>query len=130
MESVTAGVLQIVSGALLIYHKGKPVYYAALITTIAAGIAYLLTPYMVDIAFTIFCFVVAVVIIVRKKSFEKATMMPRLIEIIQRQGMTAISQLAEQLKTTESNIELDIIELKSKGYPIKFDAEKREVIYG
>jgi hypothetical protein len=130
MIAITAGVLQIINGALLIYQKGKPVYYGALITAIAAGIAYILTPYMEDMGFVILCFVVAVVIYVKRRSFEKVTMIPGLIEIMQRRGMMTISQLAEQLKTTEANIELHIIELQSKGQPIRFDAEKREVIYG
>lgn len=130
MTAITAGLLQLVNGALLVYQKGKGVYYVAFITAIAAGIAYNLTPYTEDIIFSIFCYVVAAVTFLRRKAFEGIPMIPKLIEIMQHQGRMGISQLAEQLRTTEANIELYIIELQSKGQPIRFDVTKREVIYG
>ncbi len=44
-------------------------------------------------------------------------------------GRMKISELASRYKTTEADVELAVVKLKSKGEPIQFDRETREVIY-
>jgi len=44
-------------------------------------------------------------------------------------GRLKIADLAAKLGKTEADVELAVIELQSKGEPIKFEAETREVIY-
>ena len=44
-------------------------------------------------------------------------------------GRLEIADLAAKLGKTEADVELAVIELQSKGEPIRFEAETREVIY-
>ena len=53
----------------------------------------------------------------------------RLLDVMKLHGRMKISELAARFKTTEADIELAVVKLKSSGEPIQFDAEKREVIY-
>ena len=53
----------------------------------------------------------------------------RLLDAMKLHGRMKISELATRLKTTEADIELAVVKLKSKGEPLQFDRETREVIY-
>jgi len=53
----------------------------------------------------------------------------RLLDAMKLHERMKISELATRFKTTEADIELAIIKLKSSGEPIEFDRETREVIY-
>ena len=53
----------------------------------------------------------------------------RLLDVMKLHGRMKISELATRFKTTETDIELAVVRLKSKGEPIQFDRETREVIY-
>jgi hypothetical protein len=53
----------------------------------------------------------------------------RLLDAIKLYGRMKISEMAAQFKTTEADVELAVIKLKSNGEPIKFDRETREVVY-
>lgn len=53
----------------------------------------------------------------------------RLLDAMKLYGRMKISELAARFKTTEADVELAVIKLKSKGKPIRFDRETREVIY-
>ncbi|MFX0117441.1 MAG: hypothetical protein ACFFB3_23035 [Candidatus Hodarchaeota archaeon] len=53
----------------------------------------------------------------------------RLLDTVKLHGRMKISELATRYKTTEADVELAVIKLKSQGEPIQFDRETREVIY-
>jgi len=53
----------------------------------------------------------------------------RLLDTMKLHGSMKISELATRFKTTEADVELAVVGLKSKGEPIEFDRETREVIY-
>lgn len=53
----------------------------------------------------------------------------RLLDAMKFYGRIKISELATRFKISEADIELALIELKSRGEPIKLDRETREVIY-
>ena len=53
-----------------------------------------------------------------------------ILEVVARYGRINIREVAAETGKTEADVELAIIELKSQGQPIRFDAEKREVSYG
>lgn len=53
----------------------------------------------------------------------------KLLDTMKLHGRMKISELATRYKTTEADIELAVVKLKSKGEPIQFDRETREVIY-
>lgn len=53
----------------------------------------------------------------------------RLLDTLKLHERMKISELATRFKTTEADIELAVIKLKSTGEPIQFDRETREVIY-
>jgi len=61
-------------------------------------------------------------------SKEKAP--ARVLEVARLHGRIGIKDLAATIGKTEADVELSIINLQSKGQPIRFDAERREVIYG
>lgn len=52
------------------------------------------------------------------------------LDVARRYGRVNIREVATETGKTEADVELAIIELKSKGQPIRFDAGTREVIYG
>jgi hypothetical protein len=54
----------------------------------------------------------------------------RVLDIAKLYGSIGIQDLAAKTGKTEADVELAIIGLQSEGQPIRFDAEKREVIYG
>ena len=54
----------------------------------------------------------------------------RVLDIAKLHGRIGIQDLATRTGKTEADVELAIIGLQSEGQPIRFDAEKREVIYG
>ncbi len=53
----------------------------------------------------------------------------RLLDVMKLHERMKISELATRFKTTEADVELAVINLKSSGKPIEFDRETREVIY-
>lgn len=53
----------------------------------------------------------------------------KLLDAMKLHRRKKVSELATQFKTTEADIELAVIKLKSRGEPIHFDRETREVIY-
>jgi hypothetical protein len=127
--SIFAGLVQATSGFLLLYQKGKGIYYGVIATAVVAGIAYLFTPYWDDLIIMAFCYAVVMITFLRRKSFEMAPVMEKLLSIVSSHGQIDISDLAMQLGTTEANIELAVIELQSKEQPIKFDKNSRKVFY-
>jgi hypothetical protein len=128
---IIAGLLITVAGILLLYQKGKGVYYAALTTSIVAAITFLfITPYVEDYATGAFCIIVIIVIAVRRGSFEARPLMSNLLGVVRDRRRVRISDLAAELKCSEADVELAIINLRSKGAAITFEAETREVVYG
>lgn len=61
-------------------------------------------------------------------SREKAP--ERVLEVARLYGRIGIRDLATAIGRTEADAELSVIKLQSRGHPIRFDAERREVIYG
>jgi hypothetical protein len=53
----------------------------------------------------------------------------RLLDVVKLHERMKISELATRFKTTEADVELAVIKLKSSGEPIEFDRETREVVY-
>lgn len=131
VAEIIAGVLITTAGVLLLYQKGKGVYYGALITSIAAAITFVfITPYWEDYITGAFCFIAAGVTYTRRESFEMKPLMARLFGIVRSYGRVKISELATQLSTTEADVELAILNLQSQGEQIRFEAETREAVYG
>lgn len=54
----------------------------------------------------------------------------RVLEVARRYGRVGIREVATETGKTEADVELAIIDLQSKGKPVRFDATTREVIYG
>lgn len=54
----------------------------------------------------------------------------RVLEVARRYGRVGIREVATETGKTEADVELAIINLQSKGKPIRFDATTREVIFG
>jgi len=52
-----------------------------------------------------------------------------LLDVMKLYRRMKISDLATRFKTTEADVELTVIKLRSEGEPIQFDRETREVIY-
>lgn len=52
------------------------------------------------------------------------------LEVARRYGRVSIREVAAETGKTEADVELAIINMQSKGQPIRFDATTREVIYG
>lgn len=64
-------------------------------------------------------------------SFRSREKIPqRVLEIARLYGRIKLKDLAAATGKTEADVELSIINLQSKEQPIRFDAERREVIYG
>ena len=61
---------------------------------------------------------------------SKEKMPERVLDIAKLHGRIGIQDLATRTGKTEADVELTIIGLQSEGQPIRFDAERREVIYG
>ncbi len=53
----------------------------------------------------------------------------KMLDTMKLHGRMKISELASRYKTTEADVELAVLKLKSKGEPIQFDRETREVIF-
>lgn len=53
----------------------------------------------------------------------------KLLDVMKLYERMKISELATRFKTSEADIESALIKLKSRGEPIQFDVETREVIY-
>ena len=54
----------------------------------------------------------------------------RILDVARRYGRVGIREVATETRKTEADVELAIIDLQSKGKPIRFEASTREVIYG
>lgn len=53
----------------------------------------------------------------------------RVLEVARRQGRVSIKEVATETGKTELDVEVAIVELRSKGQPIRFEMKTREVIY-
>ncbi len=62
---------QVATGILLIYQEGKGTYYWAITAAIVSGITALQAPYTEFVGFAVFSFIVALVIFLRRRVFEK-----------------------------------------------------------
>ena len=61
---------------------------------------------------------------------SREKMPERVLEIARLYGRIGLKDLAAATGKTEADVELSVINLQSKGHPVRFDAERREVIYG
>ena len=53
----------------------------------------------------------------------------RVLEVAKRYGRVSIREVATETGKTEADVELAIINLQSKGKPVRFEASTREVIH-
>ena len=92
---------------------------------LALGFSILLIIFTIDIWYISMLGVIggALSLISKEKTPE------RVLEVVRRYGRVSILEVATETGKTEADVELAIIDLQSKGKPVRFDAATREVIY-
>jgi hypothetical protein len=130
VAEITAGIFLCVSGILLIYQKGKGIFYGAVATLSIAIFTYLeITPYLEDLFVGAFCIVILFLTVLRRDSFEMNTLIKTILAILMHSRRLKISDLAAQAKKPEVDVEMALIKLRSSGARIDLDPETREVVY-
>ena len=130
LSEVIAGSLLSITGILLLYQKGRSIFYSVVATSLIASLVYLwIAPYIEDYVVGAFCLVVLFIAVLKRDSFETKPLMSRIVAILMHSGRLKVSDLAAQLEKPEADVELALIKLRSSGATIEFEPETREVVY-